>query len=145
MNRQTVLIVVLSLLSTVFLSSCEDPENQIIGLWLMDSYQQTVYEDEELSATATYFYADDEAIRWEFQALDLLVYEGEDMELEQTYSWVIENSETLVLSRENRDDIEFEILTLTRKELVVKEEEYRTDGNILTVIEKVYNLTSVEE
>jgi hypothetical protein len=145
MNRHTVLIVVLSILSTVFLSSCEDPENQIIGLWLMDSFQQTVYEDEELSATATYFFADDEAIRWEFQALELLVYEGDDMELEETYSWVIENDETLVLSRENRDDIEYEILSLTRKELVFMEEEFKTDGNILTVIEKVYNLTSLEE
>jgi len=148
MKRFNVPIIILSLFGTMFLTSCEQPENQIIGLWLFDSLQRTAYEDGELTATATEYFTGDEVIYWEFQELELLAYEGSEKELEQTFSWVIEDGETLILSRldrEDRDDTEFKINSLTRKELVLMDEQYSTDGDILNVIEIVYTLKRVEE
>ncbi len=148
MKRFNVLIIMLSLLSTMFLSSCEQAENQIIGLWLFDSLQQTAYEDGEITATATEYYAGDEVLHWEFQEQELLFYEGREKELEQTYSWIIEDGENLILSRldrDDREDTEFTIRSLNRKELVLMDEQYSTDGDILNVIEIVYTLKRVEE
>jgi hypothetical protein len=148
MKRINVLIISVSILATMFLSSCEQPENQIIGLWLFDSLQRTAYEDGELTATATEYFTGDEVVYWEFQELELLAYEGNEKELEQTFSWVIENGETLILSRldrDDREDTEFMISSLNRKELVLMDEQYSTDGDILNVIEIVYTLKRVEE
>ena len=62
MKRSNVLLIILALLGTMFFKSCEQPENQIIGLWLFDSMQRTAYEDGELTATITEYFADDEVI-----------------------------------------------------------------------------------
>lgn len=148
MKRINVLIISVTLLATMFLRSCEQPENQIIGLWLFDSLQRTAYEDGELTATATEYFTSDEVVYWEFQDLELLAYEGREKELEQTFSWVIEDGETLILSRldrDDREDAEFMISSLNRKELVLTDEQYSTDGDILNVIEIVYTLKRVEE
>jgi hypothetical protein len=148
MKRINVRILIFPLLSIMFLASCEQPENQIIGLWLFDSLQRTAYEDGELTATATEYFTGDEVVYWEFQELELLAYEGSEKELEQTFSWVIEDGETLILSRldrDDRDDTEFTISGLNRKELVLMDEQYSTDGDILNVIEIVYTLKRVEE
>jgi len=148
MKRSNVLLIILALLGTMFFKSCEQPENQIIGLWLFDSMQRTAYEDGELTATITEYFADDEVIYYEFQDEELLIYEGREKELEETYSWVITDDEELILSRldrDDREDTEFNISNLTRKELVLMNEQYSTDGDILNVIETVYTLKRVEE
>lgn len=145
MKRFKSLLVVLSISSAIFLTSCEEPENQIVGLWRYASFEQTVTEDGELTSISTRFYTDDETIYWEFQDQSLLLYEGKEMELEETYTWEIENGDALFLIRENLDDYEFEILTLTRKDLVLKEEEYQTADGDLTVFERVFKLERVEE
>lgn len=145
MKRFKSLLVVLSISGAIFLTSCEEPENQIIGLWRYTSLEQRVTEDGELTAVSTRYYTDDETIYWEFQDLSLFLYEGREMELEETYSWEIENGDVLFLIRENLNDYEFEILTLTRKDLVLKEEEYQTANGDLTVFERVFKLERVEE
>lgn len=145
MKRFKSLLVVLSISGAIFLTSCEEPENQIVGLWRYASLEQRVTEDGELTAVSTRYYTDDEVVHWEFQDQSLLLYEGRDMELEETYDWEIENGDALFLTRENLDDYEFEILTLTRKDLVLKEEEYQTANGDLTVYERIFKLERVEE
>lgn len=145
MKRFNLIVLTLSLFSSVFLTSCEEAENQIIGLWLLDSLQRNAYEDGEITATATEYYASDEIIYWEFQELELYFYEGRDMELEQIYSWVIEDGDVLVIYSDGSDEFEFDINNLSRKQLVLKDEQYRTDGDVLSVIETIYTLKREEE
>lgn len=138
-------IIALSLIGAMFLTSCEEAENQILGLWLMKSLEISVTEDGELKATSAQYFGEEEGIRWEFRDLELLFYEGRQMELEQTYLWMIDSDGALILSRDNEDEYEFEILSLSNRDLVLLDQEYETDGDVLSVIERKYTLERVEE
>ena len=79
-------------------------------------------------------------IYWEFQDQELLLYEGREKELEQTYSWIMEDGETLILSRLDREDLEdteYKINNLSGKELVLMDERYDTIGTFF-MLQKSY-------
>lgn len=146
MKRFNVPVVVSALFISIALSSCEAPESQILGLWFIESREQSAYEDGVLRAEATQYYTEEEGIYWEFQDSDMLVYESRSMELEQTYTWRIVNEETLILSSDDSGDgMEFEILSLTRNELKLIQEESDIEGDVLVEYKDILTFKKSEE
>lgn len=149
MNSSRIPLFLSTLLLLLVLQSCQEPESRIIGIWSLESREVTLYENGEISATATYFFNDDDdRILWEFQSHVMLAYEENDLELEleQTYGWEILGDEDLLLTEDDSEDVtSLEILTLTGKQLIVQIEDYRTDGSALTGDKYVYTFNRVEE
>ena len=145
MKRSTVLLIAFAFITPIFLTSCEEPENQIMGLWKVSSLEQTYFEDGVIRATENRYYSDDELIYWEFMDQSLYIYEGEDKELEQTFSWIIRSGEELLITSDSPSEDELEILTLTRKEMILMAEYIQTFNNTIAVREMRYIFERVED
>ena len=145
MKRSTVLLIAFAFITPIFLTSCEEPENQIIGLWRLLSIEETYSEDGEVRGIEARYYSDDELIYWEFMDQSLYIYEGEDKELEQTFSWIIRGGEELLITSDSPSEDELEILTLTRKEMILMAEYIQTFNNTIAVREMRYIFERVED
>ena len=145
MKRSSVLLIAFAFITPIFLTSCEEPENQIIGLWRLLSIEETYSEDGEVRGIEARYYSDDELIYYEFEDQSLYLLEGDDKELEGSYTWIIRSGEELIISDENSTEEVWKILTLARKDMILLEEDYRTLNNTIAVRETKYTFERIED